>query len=921
MPFRDQLSAVLRGEAAADLGPEERVQLESLAAEALEAGQAAALRDESAGRLRQPGASLAVEYLLAAACALNGEIERAHQTLLALGDKLAAAKRWEALAAVAERALGLEETHAAARLLVRAHEGLGKDPARIEAIEHAWAIAPDDLELGLLLTVRLGEAGEGARRRIMLAHLLPRFAAESLFDGLEEAALEFAEHADGEGLVALVNTLPAVAGKDALKECEQLVAIAIPPLVKLGQAGEVYDALRRTVALAGEQKGPAAAEPFREAVLRALDQGPARALPDAPAVLATAGLTDRKKPLLASLARYDLIEALPPGRAVIHGSFGAGRITANDGEIVLMDFAHARGHRMPYAAARRTLTALDEDDLRLLRVSRPEELKRLIADEPGEVVARALRSLGGAADAQKLKVFLVGSSLLLPGEWTAFWRRAKSAAAKHPRIDPSRAFEQHYRLAPERAAGAAPAEPAAPLPALEPRKPVKTNLATLRKFLSQHPGAEAALSQRFAKFVQRALADPEGELGDRARAGLYVARWFPERAAEWSMVLNELWEQGLSISDLSGEDEQLALLQASRAAGVAADAILSALDSRYSAVQAAAERYRETLDERGRDELERTLLLHAPRYPSAALKRIEERLDPASAPRGSELPAASLWRVLWSALALIENHPRPSVAEKVLRWLEPGGPFDVGLAGVPCPEEVRLKVRVLLRQWRSSDRFLFPTLEALERLGLGEEAQTLRTQRRKRTEKLFDRVGEQTEEADVPVMTRATWERLQVELERLEKELRTTIPATIQKARELGDLRENAEYHAAKQKQANVSKLVAALQLRLARAKFVDEMVHRDGVVGLGTEVVLEADDEVTTYWILGESEHHHGDHVVSFQAPVGRALMGHTIGDEVELGEGDARRRYRVVSIERKLPPRESPRDDARASADPSRS
>src|SRR5438445_128161 len=159
MPFRDQLSAVLRGEAAADLGPEERVQLESLAAEALEAGQAAALRDESAGRLRQPGASLAVEYLLAAACALNGEIERAHQTLLALGDKLAAAKRWEALAAVAERALGLEETHAAARLLVRAHEGLGKDPARIEAIEHAWAIAPDDLELGLLLTVRLGEAG------------------------------------------------------------------------------------------------------------------------------------------------------------------------------------------------------------------------------------------------------------------------------------------------------------------------------------------------------------------------------------------------------------------------------------------------------------------------------------------------------------------------------------------------------------------------------------------------------------------------------------------------------------------------------------------------------------------------------------------------------------------------------------------
>ena len=90
---------------------------------------------------------------------------------------------------------------------------------------------------------------------------------------------------------------------------------------------------------------------------------------------------------------------------------------------------------------------------------------------------------------------------------------------------------------------------------------------------------------------------------------------------------------------------------------------------------------------------------------------------------------------------------------------------------------------------------------------------------------------------------------------------------------------------------------MASLQLRLARARFVDDMEHRDGVVGLGTEVALESDTEVITYWILGESEQHHGEHVVSFQAPVGRALMGRAIGDEVELGEGDQRRRYRVVS------------------------
>jgi transcription elongation factor GreA len=152
-------------------------------------------------------------------------------------------------------------------------------------------------------------------------------------------------------------------------------------------------------------------------------------------------------------------------------------------------------------------------------------------------------------------------------------------------------------------------------------------------------------------------------------------------------------------------------------------------------------------------------------------------------------------------------------------------------------------------------------------------------------------------------MTRATWERLKRELERMERELRTTIPATIQKARELGDLRENAEYHSAKLKQANLSKQVAALQLRLARARFVDDAELKDGIVGLGTEVVLESERDLVTWWILGEGEQHHGDNVISFQSPVGRALVGKAIGDEVVLDRDDEPRTYRVVSVERKLP------------------
>ena len=897
MSVKDSLPPVLRGEIGTRLTPADREQLESIGETAATDRQLPLLRDECAARLKQPGASFAVEYLLAIACALNGEVERAHQTLLALGDRLAGQKLWEPLAAVAERALSLEETQAAAHLLVRAHEGLAQEPARIEAFGRAWTLLHDDLEFGLLFAVRLGEAGEGDQRRALLAELLARFAVEARYAGLEEAALEFVESADVSGLVRVIEALPIVAEQGAVRECIQLADIAFPVIARSDRAGEVVAPLRATAAKAAE-KDPGAPESFRAALVESLRQGPGRELPEPDVVFQTSGVDDRMKPILAALDRFDAIAALPPGRAVHHSSFGAGRVTFDDGEAVMLDFAHSRGHRMPYAAARRSLTPIAEDDLRLLSAHRPDELKRLRADDPAQIIRRALSAMGGSADAQRLKVFLVGSQLVPAADWTSFWRKAKAAVDKDPAIDSARAFEQHYRLAPARKPTDVAAVP--PLPALEPRKPVKTNLSTMRKFLAQHPAAETALAARFGRFVTRAVLDPEGDRVDRARGGLFFARWFPDRAAEWTVVLQLLWEQGLSISDLSGEDEQLALLEASHAAGIEADAILSALDSRFSAVRAAAALFRQRLDDRGREEMRRTLLLHGPRYPAAALRLIEQEID-------RKPPPSDAWLVFAAALSLIEERPKPSVADKVLGWLEQGGAIDRMLSGTPSPEDQRLRLRVLLRQWRSSDRYLFPALDAAERLGLVEEAGAVQAARQQKSEKLFDRMGQQAEDTDLAVMTRATWERQRKELERLERELRTTIPASIQKARELGDLRENAEYHSAKLKQANVSRIVASLQKRLTRARFVDDVEHRDGTVGLGTEVVLESDTDVVTYWILGEEEHHHGAHVVSFQAPVGRALMGRSIGDEVELGENDLRRTYRVVSIERRLPPTET--------------
>ncbi len=892
MPVRDALPPVLRGEVGADLSPESRAQLESIAHDAQSEKRLAWVREELGGRLKQPEASWGVYYLLAAVCALEGNVERATQSLLQVGEKVAAAKRWEPLAAIAERALSLSQTHAAARLLVQAHEGLKKDPERIDALSRAWAVNPEDLELALLLAQRLGEANHGDDRRALLAELAPRLAEEERWSALEDSALEFVEHADWDGLAQLAQALPAVATRGALREAQALADIAAQGLAKADRAGEALEPLRRVVTVATGAGGETAADGFREAVTLALRQGPGATVPDLDAAVAQSGLPDAETPLPRAIEQFDSIAALAPGRGVLHESFGAGRIVSNDTATVVIDFAKSRGHRMPYAAARRTLTAVAEDDLRLLRFSNPAEVRRLVTEEQATMVVRALKILGGQADANRLKVFLVGSDLVAAKEWTTFWRKARAAAEKDPRIDHARAFEQHYRLAPE---GAAPARhDRTPLPLYEVRKPARYNLGVIRKFLAQHPQAEEALKGRFGGFIQRTLFDEEGERADRARAGLYFGRWFAERRDEWVAVLRQLWEQGLAISDLGGEDEQLALLAESRAAGVEAEAILSALDSRFAAVRDEAEKDRAALDDHGRTLLRRALLDHAVKYPAAVMRLIEDDF-------AGEAPPADAWRLFFAALQLIEEKPKPSIAEKVTRWLEKGGPFERMLASIPPSEEMRLKVRVLVRQWRSRDRLLFPALDAVGRVGLEEERQWVLDHRQKRTDALFSQVGEQAEDFDVPIMTRATWEKLKADLAALERELKTTIPRTIQKARELGDLKENAEYHSAKLKQANAQKQAAALQLRIGRARFVEDAEYREGVAGLGTEVVLADGGERVTYWILGDGEQHLGPNVISFQAPIGRALVGRVAGDDVSLGENG--RRWRVESVVRRLP------------------
>jgi len=133
-------------------------------------------------------------------------------------------------------------------------------------------------------------------------------------------------------------------------------------------------------------------------------------------------------------------------------------------------------------------------------------------------------------------------------------------------------------------------------------------------------------------------------------------------------------------------------------------------------------------------------------------------------------------------------------------------------------------------------------------------------------------------------LTPKTYERLQAELDDLTSRGRVEIARAIEAARALGDLSENADYHAAKDSQGKMETRIRQLQALLASAVIV-EGANDDGVVGAGTVVSLryEGDESIERYLVGSIEERRDDMSVVSPGSPLGEALMGHRPGDTVE--------------------------------------
>ncbi|HON00273.1 MAG TPA: transcription elongation factor GreA [Acidobacteriota bacterium] len=142
--------------------------------------------------------------------------------------------------------------------------------------------------------------------------------------------------------------------------------------------------------------------------------------------------------------------------------------------------------------------------------------------------------------------------------------------------------------------------------------------------------------------------------------------------------------------------------------------------------------------------------------------------------------------------------------------------------------------------------------------------------------------------------------KLEERIRKLEHELQDELPKALKQARELGDLRENAEYQAAKERQSIVQAELGHLRERLARLSLVNlERIPSDRASYGSTVVLYDLDrDEEVTYRLVMSEESDAANGKISTSSPIGRSLIGKQEGDEVEIHTPGGVRRYEILRL-----------------------
>lgn len=149
-------------------------------------------------------------------------------------------------------------------------------------------------------------------------------------------------------------------------------------------------------------------------------------------------------------------------------------------------------------------------------------------------------------------------------------------------------------------------------------------------------------------------------------------------------------------------------------------------------------------------------------------------------------------------------------------------------------------------------------------------------------------------------MTKDGYDKKMAELNRLENEERPEVVRAIQEAREKGDLSENAEYDAAKERQGMLEAKISELKTLVATARIIDESkLQTDEVQLMNKVTILNMNNNAQmTYTVVSETEANLREGKISITTPIAKGLLGHKVGEEVEVQAPAGKMRFKILEI-----------------------
>lgn len=824
-------------------------------------------------------------------------IEEALQCLLPLCEKLEQQGHWDQLAEIADEILQMTTNIDAARYLAKAAEEGGAKVVPEGSLKRAMDLFPDEHRICWLAAEEIERAGDAERAQALFTGCLPALVESKDLERVEEVLLRLDESRDVESTRSALHGCVKLASLKEWTLAETYLEPLLPRIKDQGIAPEAWGLFLKILPKAPADSG----------LRRFLMEIAPEALPGVDGVLDLLGRSSIMDPAVKvekALKKLDQLLEFAPGYRVLHHNWGPGRIRAVEGVTLTIDFRNRPGHRMSFAIARNALRVIPPDDLRVLWLDTPDKVREMARANRADLAYLAIRELGGKATAQELRRRLTGD-IIPTSSWSGWWKEARSAMEEDERFDLSESFRQTYAI---RSKGAS--EEDLILPRLDRRRGIRANLNLLRRFLDQHPQYHDRAVKIYTPVLTRWLRDEKTHPEAAVAICLRLNRWQRLDSKSFAKSLSVFLTRGIEASVFSNEDDQRFLaIRALELDGLRREAIFFALGSRYPDIrEIALKRMRD--DPAEGERILADLLSRPEERPNTALTVIIETISKETE-KESFLP--SPWRAAASLCRLVERAGRDALREQIMRLFNKNSQLAQALREEPAPDDIQFLLEDTFKRWRESESYLFPILDFFAELGQEKLVLSVRGERTASTNRLLFQQQGAAGGYDGYYMTRATYAKLEEERNFLTRELKTTVARAIQTAREMGDLSENAEYMAAKEKQSNYMDRIQQISDQLASTTVIENVSVPEGEIGPGSRVELRAiagegarPGEVLAFWLLGEGDSRFGQEVLSCMAPAARPLLGKKVGDQVSVQLPGGSVVTEVISTRRELPQKE---------------